>query len=86
MPGSELGGKVGEREEGTVEVEAFDILAVRALDLAVVSWGEGTNAFVHNTQAASGVLEEGGTVAVGIAETVGELEAVVGLDALDLDS
>jgi len=54
--------EIGEGEEGVGAVEALDVLAVRAFDLAVVARGIGAGFLVDNAKVVSGVFEEGGEI------------------------
>ena len=77
-----LAGEVGEREETVSAVEPLLILAMGSLDLAVVSGGIGTNELVTNAQIQGSLLKEGERTLAIVRESVCELKAVVGLDAL----
>lgn len=80
MVGSSLPTKVGEGPEAVSCVEAFLILAVTALDLAIVTRGVGTNELVTNAEFSSSRFKQRRNVAFGIGETVGELKAVIRLN------
>ena len=67
-------------------VEAFLVLTVAALHFAVVAWRIGADELVADTQLGGSRLKESGTVLFAVGETVGELKAVVGLDALHSDA
>ena len=72
---------VGEGVEAMGIIEALLILAMAALDLAVVPGGVRTDQLVADAQFGGGGLEERGKITPGGGETVGELETVVGLYA-----
>lgn len=57
-----------------------------SLDLAVVPGRVGADEFVPDAQTLSGSFKHGGQVPLGTGEAVGELKAVVGLDALHADA
>ena len=63
-------------------IEAFLILAVAALHLAVVARRVGPDQLVTDAQLGGSFLEQCGQIALAVGETVGELEAVVRLDTL----
>ena len=63
-------------------IEAFLILAVAALHLAVVARRVGPDQLVPDAQLGGSFLEQCGQIALAVGETVGELEAVVRLDTL----
>ena len=77
---SELGAKVSEGEEGAEAVEAFLVFSVTAFDLAVVSGGIGADQLMTDAMSAGDGFKQCFAMAVAVAEAVGELEAVVGLD------
>ena len=62
-------------------IEAFLVLPVATFHLAVVTWGVGTDEFMTDTQTGSSSLKEGGQIPLAVGKTVGELKAIVGLDA-----
>ncbi len=80
--GSELLFKVGQGEKGVAGVEAFLVLPVAALHLAVVPGRVRPDELVADAQFGSGFLEKSRDIPLAVGETVGELKAVVGLDAL----
>ena len=86
LVGSELPAKVGEREEAVGIIEALLVFPVAAFDLAVVSGSVGANQLVTDAEIGSGGFKGGQEITVGVGEAVGELEAVVGLDALDANT
>ena len=63
-------------------IEAFLILAVAALHLAVVARRVGPDQFVTDAQLGGSFLEQCGQIALAVGEAVGELEAVFRLDTL----
>lgn len=62
------------------------ILPMDALDLAVVSGRVGADELMPDARTLYGGLKQGGQIAAGVGEAVGELKAVVSLDALDLNA
>lgn len=79
-----LPGKVIKGVEPVRIVEAFLVLAVRALDLAVVARGIGTNELVVDSKLISSILKERAPIAMGVGKAVGEFKAVVGLNSFYL--
>lgn len=67
-------------------VKAFLVLPVAALHLAVVTGRVGTDEFVADTKPGSGGLKEGGQLPPAVGKAIGELEAIVSLDAFHSDS
>ena len=65
-------------------VEAFLVFAVAALDLTVVTRRVRANELVADAQLSSRFLKKRGQIALAIGKTVGELKAVVCLDAFYL--
>ena len=63
-------------------IEAFLILAVAALHLAVVARRVGPDQLVTDAQLGGSFLEQCGQIALAVGEAVGELEAVLRLDTL----
>ena len=63
-------------------IEAFLILTVAALHLAVVARRVGPDQLVTDAQLGGSFLEQCRQIALTVGETVGELEAVVRLDTL----
>ena len=63
-------------------IEAFLILAVAALHLAVVARRVGPDQLVTDAQLGGSFLEQCGQIALAVGETVGKLETVVRLDTL----
>ena len=63
-------------------IEAFLILTVAALHLAVVARRVGPDQLVTDAKLSGGFLEQRGQIALTVGEAVGELEAVVRLDTL----
>ena len=84
--GSELPTKVGEGVEGVGIVEAFLVFSVAAFDLAVMAGRVRANQLVPDTHADSSSLKNGLEITVTVGEAIGELEAVVSLDTLDVDT
>lgn len=83
---SELPGEVIERVKAATGIKAFLVLPVAALHLAVVARGVGTNELVADTQLCSGNFKQSRDISFAVGKTVGELKAVVGLDALYPDA
>ncbi len=46
----------------------------------------GADALVRDPPLLGGILEQGGNIPLGVGETVGAFEAVVGLDTLDVNT
>ena len=67
-------------------VKAFLIFPVAALHLAVVAWSIGTDELVADAQTGGGSLKEGGQIPPAVGESVGELKAIVSLDAFHPDA
>ena len=63
-------------------IEAFLILAVATLHLAVVARRVGPDQLVTDAQLGGSFLEQCGQIALAVGETVGKLETVVRLDTL----
>ena len=63
-------------------IEAFLILAVAALHLAVVARRVGPDQLVTDAQLGGGFLKQRGQIALTVGEAVGKLETVVRLDTL----
>ena len=63
-------------------IEAFLILAVAALHLAVVARRVGPDQLVTDAQLGGSFLEQCGQIALAVGEAVGKLETVVRLDTL----
>ena len=83
---SELPGEVIERVKAAAGIKALLILAVAALHLAVVARGVGTDELVADTQLCIGNFKQSREISFAVGKTVGELKAVVGLDALYPDA
>ena len=73
-------------KESVRRIEALLILAVTTLHFAVVTRRIGADELVADTQLGGSRLKESGTVLFAGKETVGELNAVVGLNALHSDT
>ena len=86
LVGSELPTKVGEGVERVLVVEAFLVFPVAAFNFTVVARRIGTDQLVADAQGGGGSLKERQVVAILDGEAVGELGAVVGLNALDPDA
>ena len=83
---SELPGEVLQGKESVRRIEALLILAVAALHFTVVTRRIGADELVPDTQLGGSRLKESGSVLFAGKETVGELNAVVGLNALHSDT
>ena len=83
---SELLGEVVQRVEAAAGVKAFLVLSVAALYFAVVAGRVRTDELVPDAQLHGCGFKEGGQVTPAVGETVGELKAIVGLDALHTDA
>ena len=82
---SELLGEVIQGIKGVGIVEALLILAVTALNLAVVPGSIGTDELVPDAELSGSVLKESGNIPFGVGKAVGELKAIVCLDAFDVN-
>ena len=67
-------------------IKAFLVLSVAALYFAVVPRGVGANELVPNTELGSCLFKKGRQITLTVGKTVGELKAVVGMDALYPDA
>lgn len=73
-------------KERVRRIEALLVLPVAALDLSVVTGGIGADELVSDTQRGSGGLKQSGQKPSAVGKSVGELKAIVGLDALHPDA
>ena len=78
--------KVIQGVEAVARVKAFLVLPVAALHLAVMAWRVRTDKFAADTKPGSGGLKEGGQIPPAVGKAIGELEAIVSLDAFHSDS
>ena len=78
---SELCTKIGEGSEAVRIVKAPLVLAVTALDLAVMPRGIGPDELMPDIELLCRLFEERWDIPLAVGETVGKLKAVVGLDA-----
>ena len=78
--------KVVQGVKAVAGVKAFLVLPVAALHFAVVARCIGTDQLVADAKPDSGGLEEGGHVPLAVGKTVGELKAVVRLNAFYPDA
>ena len=78
--------KVIQRVEATARKETFLILTVAALDFAVVPWGIRTNEFMSNAKLGSRLFKQRRYITFAVGKAIGELKAVVRLDAFHLDA
>ena len=83
---SELLRKVVQRVKAVTGIKAFLVLSVAALYFAVVPRGVGANELVPNTELGSCLFKKGRQVTPAVGKPVGELKAIVGLDALSPDA
>jgi len=83
---SELLRKVVQRVKAVTGIKAFLVLPVTALYFAVVPRGVGANELVPNTELGSCLFKKGRQVTPAVGKPVGELKAIVGLDALYPDA
>ena len=67
-------------------VKAFLILSVAALYFAVVSGRVRTDKLVSDTQIPGSLFKKGRQIPPAVGKTVGELKAIVSLDALHADA
>ena len=79
---SELIGKVVERVKFVAGIEAFLVLPVTALYLAVVAGRVGADELVSDAQFSNGGFEESRQILFTVGKTVGELKPVIRLDTL----
>ena len=83
---SELPGEVIQGVKAAAGIKALLILAVTALHFTVVARRIGSDELVADPQLGGSRLKESGSVLFAGKETVGELNAVVGLNALHSDT
>ena len=83
---SELLGEVTEGVETVTGVKALLVLPVAALYLAVMTGCVRTNELMPDTQLGSSGFKQGGQITPAVGETVGELKAIVCLDAFHPDA
>ena len=83
---SELPGEVIQGVKAAAGTEALLILAVTALHFTVMTWSIGADELVADPQLGGNRLKESRSVLFAGKETVGELNAVVGLNALHSDT
>lgn len=67
-------------------IEAFLLLAVSALHLAVVPWSIWFDKLMPDAQLSSGGLEQCEKVPFAVGEAISQLKAIVGLDTLHLNT
>ena len=67
-------------------IEAFLVLPVATLHLAVVAGSVGADELMSDAQRGSGGLKEGRQIPLAVGKAVGKLKAIVGLDALHSDA
>ena len=84
--GSELPTKVGEREERVRIIKTLLVFSVAAFDLAIVSGCIRSDQLMADAQGGGCGLKESLVAAILDRETIGELRAIIGLDALDFDA
>ena len=93
--GEEVGEAVVDREllseviqgvKAAAGIKALLILAVTSVHFTVVARGVGTDELVADTQLCSGNFKQSRDISFAVGKTVGELKAVVGLDALYADA
>ena len=82
---SELPGEVIQGVKAVAGVKALLILAVAALDLAVVARGIGTDKFMPDSEAGSSCFEQGGKIPLAVGEAIGKFKAVIRLDTFHAD-
>ena len=75
--------EVLKRIEGVTGIEPLLVFAVAAFNLAIMARSVGTDELVTDTQLSGGILKQCGNLSFTVGETVGELKAVVRLNALD---
>lgn len=83
---SELLGEVMQGVKAVTGIKTLLVLPVASLHLAIVARCVGTNELVADTQLSGGCFKESRAVLFAGEETVGELNAVIGLDALHADA
>ena len=83
VPDSKLLLEVAEGKELVIGIKVFIVFAMAALDLAVVPWSEGLNAFVLNAKLIQRHFKERFLICALRVEPIGKLRAIVRLDALN---
>ena len=78
--------KIVQRVKAVAGIESFLVFPVAALHLAVVSGGIGTDKLVSDTQFSGSGFKQSGDVLLSVGKAVGELKAVVRLNALHPDA
>lgn len=83
---SELSGEVIQREKAVAGVKAFLVLPVAALHFAVVAGCVWADELMADAQLGSGFLKQCRQIPLAVGEAVGELKAIVRLNALYSDA
>lgn len=82
---SKLFGKIVQRVEAVAGVKALLVLPVTALYFSIVSGCIRADEFVADTQLSSSGFKQSGQIPLTVGESVGELKAVIRLDAFNPD-
>ena len=82
----ELLREVIQRVKAVAGVKAFLVLSVASLHLSVVARRVGTDELVPDAQFCGGGFKQSGQLLLAAGETVGEFNAIVGLDTLHPDA
>ena len=77
--------EIFEGKEGVAGIEPLLVLAVAALDLAVVAGRVGANELVADAQPGGGLLKQCRKIPLAVGKPVGEFKTVVRLDTFHLD-
>ena len=83
---SELSGEVIQGVKTVAGIEAFLVLTVAALHLAVVARRIRPDELVADTQVGGGGLKQSGEIPLAVGETIGKFKAIIRLDAFHADS
>ena len=78
--------KVVQRVKAMAGIETLLVLPMAALHFAVVAGRIGTYSLVANAKIGSSSLKQRGQISLATGETVGELKAIVRLDAFHVDA
>ena len=84
--GSELSGEVIQGVKTVAGIEAFLVLTVAALHLAVVARRIRPDELVADTQLGGGGLKQSREIPLAVGETIGKFKAIIRLDAFHADS
>lgn len=78
--------EIVQRVKAVAGVKAFLVLPVAAFYFAVVAGRVGADELVPDSQCGGSGLKQGRQIAFAVGESVGKLEAVIGLDTFDPDA